>query len=99
MVFHVFHGHACAWFHVVHGHGGFCFHVHGGSCFPLSCMVVHVFQHAGGSSYSLIFIFYRFVSCSWRFMFFVHGNGVSMRMVFHVLTVFMFSMVMVINVS
>ena len=93
MVFHVFHGHACAWFHVVHGHSGFCFHVHAGSCFPLSCMVVHVFQHAGGASYS-----------SFLDLFHVHGGScflymVSMRMVFHVLTVFMFSMVMVINVS
>ena len=38
MVVYVFHG---------HGHGGLCFHVHGGSCVPLSCMVVHGFHGRG----------------------------------------------------
>ena len=77
MVFHVFHGHACAWFHVVHGHSGFCFHVHGGSCFPLSCMVVHVFQHAGGASYSSFLDLFHVHGGSCFFIHGIHAHGVS----------------------
>ena len=51
-------------------------HVHGGSCF----------QHAGGGSCSCFFHFFMFMAIH---VFFNHGNGVSMRMVVHVFTMFM----------
>ena len=45
-----------------------------------------MFQHAGGGSCSCFFHFFMFMAIH---VFFNHGNGVSMRMVVHVFTMFM----------